>query len=86
MPNDSQKRIDQLEKDLQALSDEYYRGNFSSSQDFQKYSRFNTRLKVPTLGTAPTTCEIGEVYVNSASGKLYVCSASNTWSIVGTQV
>jgi len=85
MPNDTQKEIEQLKKDIQALYDEFYRNNFSSSQDFQKYSRFNTRLKVPTLGTAPTTCEIGELYVNSGNGKLYVCSAANTWTIVGTQ-
>lgn len=80
MPNDLQKRVDQLEKDLQAMYDEYYRGNFSSSQDHQKYARFNTRIKFPTLGTAPTTCEQGEAYVNSGDGKLYICSASNTWT------
>jgi hypothetical protein len=49
MPNDTQKRIEQLEKDLQAMYDEFYRNNFSSSQDHQKYARFNTGIKVPTF-------------------------------------
>lgn len=85
MPKDPQSQIDQVRKDLQSLYDEFYRNNFSSSQDFQKYSRFNSRIKVPTYATAPTICEIGELYVNSGTGKLYVCSAANTWSLVGTQ-
>ncbi len=85
MPNDLQKQIDQLKSDLAALNDEYYANNFTASQDFNKYSRFNTRLKVPTLASAPTTCEMGEVYVNSGNGKIYVCSAANTWTIIGTQ-
>lgn len=78
--NDSQNRIDQLKAELESLRIEMYRGNFSESQDFNKYSRFNTRLKVPTLAASPSTCEVGELYVNSANGKLYVCSAANTWT------
>jgi hypothetical protein len=80
MPNDSQKEIEQLKKQVEALSTEFYRNNFSSSQDFQKYSRFNTQLKLPTYASSPSTCEIGEVYVNSGNGKLYVCSSANTWT------
>lgn len=74
-----------LQKQIDALRSEIYSNNFKTSQDFQKYSRFNTRLKVPTYSSAPSTCEIGELYVNSGTGKLYVCSAANTWSLVGTQ-
>lgn len=81
MPND----IEKLKKDLDALTEEVYRNNFSSSQDFNKYSRFNSRLRVPRFSTAPSVCEQGELYVNTTSGKLYVCSATNTWSLVGTQ-
>lgn len=80
-----EERIKKLEIDLMALNEEIYRNNFSDSQDFQKYSRFNTRLKVPTLAATPSTCEIGELCVVSSTGKLYVCSAANTWTIVGTQ-
>lgn len=77
--------IEKLKKDLADLTEEVYRNNFSSSQDFPKYSRFNTGIKVPTFTTAPTTCEIGQLHVISTTGKLYVCSSANTWSLVGTQ-
>ena len=85
MPNDLQRQIDQLKKDLEALNSEYYANNFTASQDFNKTSRFNTALKVPTLATAPTTCEVGQMYCNSTNGKFYGCSAANTWTIIGTQ-
>lgn len=83
--NPLDEKIQQLRADLDALNEEFYRNNFSASQDFQKYSRFQTRLKLPTKASAPTTCEIGEVYVNSSTGKAYVCSSANTWSLIGTQ-
>lgn len=72
--------IQQLRKDLEALTAEFYRNNFSSSQDFTKFSRFKTRFMFPKYSTAPTTCEVGEAYVNTANGKLYVCSSANTWT------
>lgn len=77
--------LEQLRRELDALKEAFYTNNFSSLQDFQKFSRFNTRLKVPTYASAPTICEIGEVYVNSGTGKAYVCSSANTWSLIGTQ-
>lgn len=83
MPNDLQNQIDKLKKDLQAINDEFYLNNFSSSQDFNKYSRFNTRLKVPHYDSLPAVCEVGELA--ESAGKLRICSAANTWSIVGTQ-
>jgi len=86
MPNDFQIQINQLKADLEALNAEVYSNNFTSSQDFNKYSRFNTRIKVPTYAVAPTVAEIGELYANSTNGKLYVCTTANTWSLVGTQV
>ena len=79
MPND----ITQLKAELEALKAEIYRNNFTALQDFNKYSRFNTRIRVPVLGTAPATCEIGELCV--VAGKLRVCSAANTWTVVGAQ-
>lgn len=78
-----QNQIDKLSKDLKALQDEYYRNNFTARQDFNKASSFTTRLKVPHYGTAPTTAEVGEVI--EVSGKLYICSSANTFSLVGTQ-
>ncbi len=78
-----QQQMDKLRQDLNDLISEVYTNNFSSSQDFNKFSRFNTQLKVPNLASLPTTCEVGEVCC--VSGKLRVCSAANTWTIVGTQ-
>lgn len=80
MPNNTQQQLDDLKQKLESLTAEYYSNNFSSVQDFKKYSRFNTRIKFPTYASAPTTCEVGEAYVNTGNGKLYICSAANTWT------
>jgi hypothetical protein len=83
MNPDLQKRIEQLEKDLKALNEEFYLNNFSNYQTFNKYSNFTSRLKVPYYASAPSTCEVGEII--EVSGKLRICSSANTWTIVGTQ-
>lgn len=82
--NPQEDRIRRLESELKAMKDEFYLNNFSASQDFNKYSRFNTRLKVPSYSTLPSTCEVGEIA--ESAGKLRICSAANTWTVVGTQV
>lgn len=78
-----EQQIQELKQKLEQLTEAFYSNNFRESQDFQKYSRFNTRLRVPNLSATPSTCEVGELCC--VSGKLRVCSAANTWSIVGTQ-
>ena len=75
--------LELLKQRLEALESTVHRNNFSGSQDFNKYSRFNTRLKVPSHSTEPSTCEVGEII--EVSGVLKVCSATDTWSTVGTQ-
>ena len=82
---DNQLQINELSKRLENLENEYFKNNFSAHQDFNKYANFTVRLKVPTATSLPATAEIGELFVVSGTGKLYVCSALNTWSIVGTQ-
>lgn len=72
-----------LKQQLEALQAEYYLGNFAGSQDHNKYVRFNSRLKVPHYASTPSTCEVGEIC--EVSGKLRICSAANTWTIVGSQ-
>jgi len=72
-----------LQRDLAALTEEFYRNNFSARQDFVKYSSFTTRLKVPHYDTLPTTCEVGEIV--EQGGELNICSATDTWTVVGTQ-
>lgn len=82
-----QEQVRRLEQDLKALNDEVYLNNFSSSQDFQKYSRFNTRLKVPHYASNPTVGEVGDVI--EVSGKLLICTVASltapTWTVCGTQ-
>jgi hypothetical protein len=83
MPNNNQNQIAELQKQIDALRAEVYSNNFKTSQDFNKASRFNTVLKVPRYGSDPATCEVGEII--EVGGKLKICSAANTWTIVGTQ-
>ncbi len=78
-----QAQINTLKQDLQALNDEVYRNNFSAHTDYNKTSYFNSRLKIPVVTALPTKCEIGEII--SYGGKLYVASATNTWTIAGLQ-
>ena len=78
-------QITQLTNRLNNLEAEYFKNNFSAHRDFSKYANFTVRLKVPTGAALPTTAEIGELFVLTTNGKLYVCSALNTWAIVGTQ-
>lgn len=79
-----QDTVEQLRRDLEALNQEYYANNYSSSQDFNKYSRFNTRIKIPHVTSLPSVCEVGEL--TEYSGKAYICSSANTWTVIGTQV
>jgi len=75
-----QEQIDKLKKDLTDLTNEVYSNNFSASQDFQKYSRFNTRLKIPHYDQIPTSCEQGELL--EKGGALYICSQANRFTLV----
>lgn len=76
-----------LRKQVEALSEEFYRNNFISSKDEQKYVRFNTRLKVPHYASDPTVGDVGDII--EVGGKLKICTVASvtapTWTIVGTQ-
>lgn len=76
-------RIDQLEKKIESLKQEFYNQNFSAYQTFPKYSNFTTALKVPNYSSAPTSAQVGEII--EISGKLYICSSADTFVVVGTQ-
>ena len=80
--NDMQAQINRLQSEISQLSAEYYKNNFKSTQAFNKASSFTTSLMVPVYTTLPS-CEVGQICVYG--GKLYVASATNTWTIVGTQ-
>jgi hypothetical protein len=72
-----------LKQQVEELRKEVYLNNFSAQQDFFKRCHFNGRLRVPIVDALPTVCEIGELV--SYLGDLYVSTAVNNWSIVGTQ-
>jgi hypothetical protein len=77
------QKIAKLESDMTNLSQNFYKNNFSAHQDFNKASSFNTSLKVPSYSSLPT-CEVGQIA--ESGGVLYICSATDTWTVVGTQV
>lgn len=87
MQDDLQKRIEKLELDLKDLNDEFYANNFTSSKDYNKYSRFNSRFKLPVVATDPTIGEVGDLVC--VVTKVKICTVASltapTWTIVGTQ-
>lgn len=74
------EKIIALATELEALKKEVYRNNFSSSQDFNKFIRCNTRLKIPHYDQIPPVGEIGELI--EVGGVLYICSSSNVFTLV----
>ena len=88
MPNDIQAQLNKLRQDLDALNDEFHLNNFTSSKDYNKYSRFNSRLKVPSSVANPIIGEVGDIV--EVGGKLKICTVASlttpTWVTVGTQV
>lgn len=81
------QQLTDLQRRFESLASEYYATNFSSSQDFPKYSRFNTRLKVPHYASDPTVGDVGDIV--EVGGKLKICTVASvtapTWTIVGLQ-
>ena len=80
MDKSIEEQIQILRNDLTALQGEVYRNNFSGSQDFNKFVRFNTRLKVPHYDSIPPVGEVGELI--EAGGALYICYTPNTFALV----
>lgn len=83
MDKTPEEQIAILKADLESLRQEVYRNNFSSRQDFNKFSNFTTRLKIPHYDQVPPVAEVGELI--EVGGILLICSASNTFTVVGTQ-
>lgn len=86
MDNETQQIKDELtrlRRELESLKSSFYTNNFATSQDFNKYSRFNTALKVPSYTSAPDSAEVGEII--EVGGKLYICSSTDTFTLVGSQ-
>ena len=83
-PLQVQDQIDKIKRDFEALAATFNLNNFPGSQDFNKNCRFNTTLKVPHYDSAPSTNEIGQII--EVGGKLYISTAVDTWTLVGSQV
>lgn len=43
----------------------------------------NGKFRIEEKDSDPSTCNVGELIV--VSGKLKICSATDTWTVVGTQ-
>lgn len=77
------QQLNQLQQDLTAFQAEFYRGNFTSNQEFSKSVKFNARMKVPHFASTPATGEVGEII--EVGGKYYGCATANNWVVLGTQ-
>lgn len=77
-----QEQVNKLQSQLNDLQAQFSKNNFSAYQAFNKASVFSTSLQVPRYTTLPS-CEVGQICENS--GKLMICSATDTWTVVGTQ-
>lgn len=80
MDKTTQEQLDILKSQLDSLSQEIYRNNFSSHQDFNKSSVFTTRLRIPHYDQVPPVGEVGELI--EIGGILYICSSPNSFSAV----
>lgn len=74
-----ERRINEQEQKIQEMNKDV----FSALYIERKYADFRNRLKVPNYGATPATCKVGEIC--EVGGKLYICSSTNVWSLVGTQ-
>ena len=82
--NELTAQVQKLSSDLQSLSSQFYKNNFSSSQTFNKDCVFQSRLKIPHYSSAPSVSELGDLI--EVGGKLYIGTAvSGTFQLVGTQ-
>ena len=80
MDKTPEEQIIMLREEIESLKQEVYKNNFSGSQDFNKFIRFNTRMKVPHYDSIPPVGEVGEIF--EAGGALYICSSPNVFTLV----
>lgn len=71
-----QQQINILRRQVEVLSSEFYKNNFSGSQIFIKACSFTNRLKVPHYSSAPAVGDVGDII--EVSGKLYICTTAGT--------
>lgn len=79
----TQQQLDDLKIEIERIKRENAKNNFSAHQDFNKTSKFTTKLIVPHFDRLPSSCEKGEI--GEYGGDLYICSRTNRWEKVGGQ-
>jgi len=77
------QQISVLKQEIEELRQVSTKNNFSGLQVFDKAVQFNNKIKVLNKAANLAKCQTGELSV--VAGKLYICSATDTWSLVGTQ-
>ena len=82
-------QITKLRSDVDALSQNFYKNNFSSSQTFNKDCVFTTRLQIPHYTSAPSVGVVGDII--EVGGKAYICTTAGniaspaTFTLIGSQ-
>ena len=88
MPQDNLQKTDliaqitKLKSDVDALSQNFYKNNFSSSQT-------TTRLQIPHYTSAPSVGVVGDII--EVGGKAYICTTAGniaspaTFTLIGSQ-
>ena len=83
MDNDLQNEVQRLKNEIADMRTILNKDNFSSIQIFNKEIQLNSRVRLFNKTANLSTCNTGELSV--VAGKLYICSATDTWTVCGTQ-
>lgn len=87
--NEMAEQIIKLRSDLDSLTQQFFKNNFSGSQTFNKDVVFTSRLQVPHYSSAPSVGVVGDLI--EVGGTLYICTTAGdvatpaTFTVVGTQ-
>lgn len=81
--------ITRLRSDLDNVSQQFFKNNFTSTQTFTKKCIFTAGLQVPHYSSAPSVGTVGDLI--EVGGVLYICTTAGsvsspaTFTAVGTQ-
>lgn len=86
----TREEFNTLKNQLDSLSQQFFKNNFSASITFNKDVICGTRLKVPSYSTVPIVAEVNDII--GINGELYICTVAGTiaspatFTLVGSQV
>lgn len=78
-----QEEIQKLQQQINELNERIDTDNFSKLKVEMKDVYFEKKVRLFNKSANLAVCQTGELSV--VGGKLYICSAANTWTVVGTQ-